>query len=150
MITTVIVGYDSAHTPKVLAQEVAATVATPTPTAKAIVVTHKATPTPRVITVKVSHYWPPLGGVNCANFKNGKCVSKMANGKPWEDYVDKAIACPKELKLGTKLQILGKTWTCLDRGGKITKTEDDKYWVDMLTSQTVVAYGHEVEAKILK
>ena len=32
------------------------------------------------IFVRISHYWPPLGGTNCLNYKNGECVSRMANG----------------------------------------------------------------------
>ena len=33
------------------------------------------------IVLRVSHYNPDLGGVNCANFQDGVCVSKMANGE---------------------------------------------------------------------
>lgn len=104
------------------------------------------------ITVKVSWYNPELAGVNCAHFKDGKCVSKLANGEPWERYIDSknTIACPKDLKLGTKIKVLGRVWTCRDRGGKITKTDSGSYWIDMLTRDTVVAYGTEVEAKIIQ
>lgn len=112
-----------------------------------------ATPEPEEnITVKVSHYSPALGGVNCATFKDGRCVSKLANGEDWEKYIDtkSVIACPKELKLGTKIKILGRIWTCKDRGGMIKKTETGAYWVDQLTRDTVIPYGYEVEAQIIK
>jgi hypothetical protein len=101
------------------------------------------------IIVKVSHYWPDLGGVNCLTFKNGHCQSHMANGQDWEDWVDIAIACPPELKLGTKIKILGRIWICKDRGSKRTY-DGNAYWVDMLTRQTPIAYGTEVPAVIIK
>jgi len=153
-LLTVIVGYDIAHTPKplVLAQEA------PKLDTTTHITSHKTTvwvtpPTKKVetkdIIVKVSHYWPDLGGVNCLTFRNGHCVSKMANGQNWEEGIDSAIACPKELKLGTKIKILGRIWVCKDRGSKITY-DGNAYWVDMLTRQTVVAYGTEVPAVIIK
>lgn len=102
------------------------------------------------ITVKVSHYWPNLGGVNCLTFKNGECVSKMANGETWQSGVGKnIIACPKEFKFGTQIKILGNTYTCKDRGSMIVKTEDNKYWVDMLQEKALVPYGEEVRAEVL-
>ena len=113
------------------------------------------TPTPTDetnIIVKVSHYNPELGGVNCLTFKNGKCISKLANGEDWEKYITtkNVIACPKELPLGTKIKVLGRVWICKDRGSKITKTEDGRYWIDMLVRETPITYGAEVEAKIIK
>jgi len=125
----------------------------PTPT---VTPSPSLTPTPEPIqediTVKISHYNPELGGVNCGHFVNGKCVSHLANGESWEKYIDtkNVIACPQELRIGTKIKILGRVWVCRDRGGKITKTESGAYWVDMLTRDTVIPYGHEVEAKIIK
>lgn len=103
------------------------------------------------IIVKVSHYSPALGGVNCGHFVDGKCVSHLANGEEWEKYIDKknTIACPPELKFGTKIKILGRTWVCRDRGSKITKTESGAYWVDQLVEDTVIPYGYEVEAQII-
>lgn len=104
-------------------------------------------PLTKFITVKVSHYWPDLGGVNCYNFKNGKCISKLANGERWEKNVGYAIACPPELKFGTRIRILDRVWTCKDRGSKITMV-DGKYWVDQLSPESFVPYGSELEAEM--
>lgn len=97
------------------------------------------------VTVKVSHYWPPLGGPNCARFVNGQCISNMASGRPWSQYVEQAVACPSSIPFGTKFYILGEEWTCWDRGGKIIHT-GRAYWVDMLTPNARVPYGTEVDA----
>jgi hypothetical protein len=152
MLVTAIVGYDIAHTPTTEAKDT--TIPSPTPfigtsNIKHGEVTITELPKRNFITVKVSHYWPDLGGVNCLTFKNGHCVSKMANGVEWEKGIDKSIACPKELKLGTQIKILGRVWTCHDRGSMIVKA-DGKYWVDMLTEKAIVPYGEEIKAEILK
>jgi len=152
MLLTCLVGYDIAHTPKVNAEPLKSDIGVTHITSSKVTVwvtppTKK--PVTQDIVVKVSHYWPDLGGVNCLTFKNGHCVSRMANGQEWEEGIDNAIACPKELKLGTKIKVLGKVWTCKDRGSKITK-DGDAYWIDMLTRQTVIAYGTEVPATIIK
>ena len=100
------------------------------------------------IMVKVSHYNPQLGGVNCAWFVDDECVSKMANGERWQEWVGLAIACPKELEFGTKLKIGERVWECKDRGGMIKKV-DNVYWVDMLTLEGLYDYGEVVKAEIL-
>lgn len=140
---------------KVMAKEIAP-VASPSPSGSATVITKVVTTTrpyekKNYITVKVSHYWPDLGGVNCLTFKNGKCISKMANGETWQSAVGKnAIACPRELKFGTKIKILGEVYTCKDRGSAIVKTENDEYWVDMLQEEAIVPYGAKHAGEILK
>ena len=123
---------------------VAATVSGFSHLIKEVKVDREVTP----ITLRVSHYWPSLGGVNCAVFVDGECVSKMANGQPWQDHVEKAIACPRELPFGTKIEVLGETWECMDRGGAIKKI-GDTYWIDMLTPNARVPYGQIVEGKII-
>lgn len=154
LLITVIAGYDIAHSarPIVLAQEApqldTTTHITSTETTVWVTPPAKKVETKDII-VKVSHYWPDLGGVNCLTFKNGHCQSKMANGQNWEDWEDVGMACPPELKLGTKIKILGKIWICTDRGSKI-QMSGDAYWVDQLTRQTVVGYGTEVPATIIK
>jgi hypothetical protein len=151
-IVTMITLYGVAHAPKtsVMAQE--APVLDTTTHITSQVTVWASPPSGQVetkdIIVKVSHYWPDLGGVNCLTFKNGHCQSHMANGQDWEDWEDVGMACPPELKLGTKIKILGKVWTCTDRGSKI-QMDGDAYWVDMLTRQTVVAYGEPVHALII-
>lgn len=91
---------------------------------------------------KISHYWPPLGGVNCAQFVGGKCVSKMASGLPWEEWVGRAAACPVELPFGTTIELPGgETFYCLDRGGKVVTTAAGELWIDLLLESAPVPYG---------
>ena len=100
------------------------------------------------ILVKVSHYNPALGGVNCANFVAGECVSKMSSGKRWQDYMDYAIACPVELPFGTRIKIGDEIWECMDRGGAIVRN-GDVYWVDQLTEHARYPFGTVIEAYIV-
>lgn len=143
MIVTIFVGYDVAHTDKAKASSV--DYSEPQSVVEASPAPEK--PLTKFITVKVSHYWPDLGGVNCYTFKNGKCISKLANGEKWEKNVGYAIACPPELKFGTRIRILDRVWTCKDRGSKITMV-DGKYWVDQLSPEAFVPYGKELEAEM--
>lgn len=83
--------------------------------------------------IRFSYYQPWLGGTNCAKFVGGKCVSSLADGDPWEDYMERAVACPPEWDFGTKLLVDGKIWVCKDRGGGI-KYDDGIPWVDFLTA----------------
>jgi hypothetical protein len=87
------------------------------------------------ITIRASHYDPRLGGVNCSRFVNGQCISHMASGLSWREYVNKAIACPPEWPFHTKLIVNGKTWECLDRGSKI-QFDRGIPWVDFLSNGT--------------
>ena len=143
MLITVAVGGDIAYANRIKASDVPQV--TPQAIVEATLVPEK--PLTKFITVKVSHYWPDLGGVNCLTFKDGHCVSRMANGKSWESGVGVSIACPPELKMGTRIRILDRIWTCADRGSKITMV-DGKYWVDMLTPKAFVPYGKELEAEL--
>lgn len=115
--------------------------------AQVVPAAHDASPAPNgeAILVRVSHYWPPLGPPNCGEFTNQVCVSRMASGEPWEDWVDKAIACPLEWEFGTRLVIAGRDWVCMDHGGAIV-IQDSIAWVDMLTPEALYAYGTVVEA----
>lgn len=72
----------------------------------------------------------------------------MASGLPWENYLDKAIACPKELPFYSKIILDGKTWTCLDRGGKII-FDGKTYWIDLLTARTTYPFGSIREAILI-
>jgi len=100
-----------------------------------------------LILAKMSHYYPPLGGANCASFVNGYCVSTMANGERWEDNIDIACACPAEYPFGTVFVVNGKEWVCKDRGGKII-TQDGVIWLDMLTQNPIVPYGNILEVEV--
>lgn len=99
--------------------------------------------------MKISHYDPALGGVNCARFINGECVSKMANGERWQDYYysNDTIACPSELPFDTVLVIFGKEYTCRDRGGAIVEN-GGVYWIDILGKDAIVPFGTIVDAYI--
>lgn len=97
-----------------------------------------------VISVKVSWYNPELGGTNCYKWGNGTCLSNMASGKDWRKYFGEALACPRELPFGTRMEIDGRSWTCWDRGGAIAKT-GQKYWVDMLNRGAVYPFGTVID-----
>jgi hypothetical protein len=100
------------------------------------------------ILIRYSHYWPPLGGVNCGNFVGGICVSKMASNKPWADYIGEAVACPKEMPFGTLIVLDGRVWTCLDRGGMI-KYVDGVPWLDFLMEKGAHTYGEIIPVQII-
>jgi hypothetical protein len=97
------------------------------------------------ILVKISHYNPALGGTNCLHFVNGECVSPMANGEDWRDWMDKAIACPPELPFETKIIIGEEEWVCKDRGGAIV-FDGSSYWIDQLTETPNYPFGETVQA----
>lgn len=104
--------------------------------------------TGRAIKVKVSHYFPGWGGPNCAVWRNGECVSRMASGRKWQKYVDKACACPAEFPFGTVFVINGREWTCWDRGGAIVRVNRKTVWVDLLTKQQVAPHGSVLDAEV--
>lgn len=94
-------------------------------------------------TIKYSWYWPPLCGKNCAKCVDGKCVSRMANGERWQDFIGYAVACPPEWPFGTRVTLDGKTWVCKDRGGMIVGN-----WVDFLTETPAYVYGTLVKVRV--
>lgn len=97
------------------------------------------------IRAKISWYNPALGGPNCFTFVNGECLSRMASGRNWAKYIDKAVACPPEFPFGTEFDILDKTYTCWDRGGKIQRLGPNLIWLDILTKKAVVPFGTVVK-----
>jgi hypothetical protein len=99
---------------------------------------------------KISWYWPPLLGPNCAVVKNGQCVSRMASGQPWQKWVGRAVACPSEFPFGTEFLINGKRWVCLDRGGAIKRVNNNTIWLDMLTSKPQYKFGTVVDVTVIK
>jgi len=104
-----------------------------------------------LIYVLVSHYNPSLGGVNCARFANGECISKMSNGERWQDYWGEynTIACPFELAFGTVISLDGNEYTCRDRGGAIVVTYEGYYWIDILAERVPYSYGELREAYLI-
>lgn len=113
--------------------------------------------------VRVSRYWPPLGGVNCAHFVNGDCLSAVSGCKPWvDDWLGKekvcgksweelkgwVTACPLEWPFGTRVKVLEKEWICVDRGGAIQYV-DGIPWVDLMSDTTLVSFGSIRKAQIL-
>ena len=111
------------------------------------------TPKGTMVEVHYSHYTPWVGGTNCANFSNGQCISNTASGQPWPNWLEIGVACIKEWPFYTKIQAFGKTWTCVDRGGKI-RYDDFKYfdgipWIDFLTAYPQVPYGTIITVEVL-
>lgn len=101
------------------------------------------------IKAKLSWYWPPLLGPNCSIARDGRCVSRMASGQRWENWIDRAVACPEEFPFGTIFVIDGKQWVCMDRGGAIVRIDKDTIWLDMLTRKPIYRYGSEVNAIVI-
>jgi len=103
------------------------------------------------IIVKISHYNPSLGGVNCARWANGECLSKMSNGERWQEYwgENDTIACPFELSFGTVIWVDGIEYTCRDRGGAIVVTYEGYYWIDILAERVPYKYGELRDAVIV-
>ena len=99
---------------------------------------------------KISWYWPPLLGPNCAVVRNDKCISRMASGQPWQNWVGRAVACPKEYPFGTVFIIDGKRWVCLDRGEAVTRVNHNTIWLDMLIRKPVYKYGTIVDVIVLE
>ena len=102
-----------------------------------------------LVTIRYSRYDPALGGVNCARFVGGVCVSNMASGEPWAPWMERACACPPEWAFGTVVVLDGQRWTCMDRGGKI-KFVDSVPWVDFLTRTPQYAYGQIIEVEVIQ
>lgn len=66
----------------------------------------------------------------------------MSSGEHWQDWVDKAIACPPEFAFGTTFILPdGSSWVCMDRGGAIQTLWDGTIWLDLLTEHAMVPYG---------
>lgn len=99
---------------------------------------------------KVSWYWPPLLGPNCAVVRNGECISRMASGQPWQNWIGKAVACPAEFPFGTIFIIDGRHWICLDRGGAITRINENTIWLDMLSNKPVYKFGTIVDVTVIE
>jgi hypothetical protein len=105
--------------------------------------------TSEIIQIRYSFYHPWLGGTNCSNFVNGECISNMASGRPWADYMEYAIACPPQWDFGTKLVAFGTIWECLDRGGAIQYIDGIPF-VDFLTAQPQLPFGTIFSVEMIK
>jgi len=101
-----------------------------------------------LLTVKYSHYWPAAGGVSCARYRDGECVSRTASGDRWQDWVDRGCACPPEWPIGTTVELDGHVWTCVDRGGGIRFDDEGLTYVDFLTAHAEYGHGQQIEAEI--
>ncbi len=123
-------------------------VRTSTPTLHPTATPH---PTPTPISfdgfVRVSNYWPPDGGTNCAYFVGGICRSRMASLERWQEWQYMAAACPAEWPFGTLIEIDGRTWICLDRGGAV-KYRKGIPFVDLMTDEYLFRYGQIIRVKI--
>lgn len=102
------------------------------------------------IKARISHYWPPLGGVNCSRFIDGVCLSKMSSGQRWQSWIDRGCACPKEYPFGTRFKLPdGSTWTCEDRGSAIVN-QAGIIWLDLLQQKASYRYGSIQIVEVLK
>ena len=109
-----------------------------------------AQPVGELVRVRLSHYQPWLGPPNCGVFVAGECVSAMASGLDWREWIDRAAACPKSWPYWTQLQLPGgETFVCLDRGSAIRYGQDGVPWVDLLLAgQPPVPFGSVVEVTV--
>ena len=103
----------------------------------------------RNLRAHMSHYTPWTGGTNCSNFVNGQCISRMASGQRWQDWVGRATACPKEFPFWTVFTLPGgEKFVCLDRGGKIVTLSDESIWLDLLVEQAPVPYNTVIDVVV--
>ena len=101
--------------------------------------------------VHVSHYWPALGGVNCGWWVGGACVSHMASGQRWQDWIGRAAACVPEWPFGTIVTLPGgEQFSCQDRGGGIVTAADGIPWIDLLVQVPPVPYGTVLQVQVSK
>ena len=112
-----------------------------------------------------SYYWPNLGGTNCANFRsdipswaadypeanksNGWCWSTFSNGERWENWMNRAVACPQSWAFGTKVYAFGKECICKDHGGAIVDTGGGA-WIDFMTPNPPIAFRSHFDVWIVK
>jgi hypothetical protein len=102
-------------------------------------------------TIKYSHYNPQLGGVNCYiwSYELNTCISNMHSGKPWQSYMELAVACPPEWAEETKVYLDNKEWICLDWGGDIIYDKFGYTFVDFLTSSPQYKYEEYVDVYVI-
>lgn len=122
---------------------------TPIPTPLPTMALPTQSPSSEFINIRYSHYWPPLGGVNCFSFYDGWCKSKMSSGEMWEHWIGRAVACPDIFPFGTIFKLHDQEWVCLDRGGKIV-VEEGIPWIDFLTFVPRHSYGDVVRVEIIR
>ena len=96
----------------------------------------------------LTYYNPELLGENCYIDSNGICISKLANGESWEDFIDSesVLACPIEYEFGTVFIIGSKPYICKDRGELVITREDGSINLDIL-SRSVYDGLVEVEVR---
>lgn len=89
---------------------------------------------------RISYYWPPKGGTNCARYVDGWCRSKTASGMPWEAGLWWIAACPPEFPFGTVMLVGWRPVICMDRGGAIRR-HGDWFYLDLLQPNKPVDVG---------
>ena len=100
----------------------------------------------QTVSVKMSWYNPALGGPNCLTFVNGKCISRMASGERWQDWLGRAVACPPSWPFWTKIRLPGgEEFFCLDRGSAIVYGADGLPFIDLLVEYPPVPFGTVLE-----
>jgi len=102
-----------------------------------------------VTQIRLSHYWPAWGGPNCSRFVRGECISRMASGLRWQDWIGRAAACPREWPFWTEIILSGgEKFYCLDRGGRI-RFVGGIAWVDLLVKVPPVPFGTIIDAWVI-
>jgi hypothetical protein len=74
----------------------------------------------------------------------------MASGERWQDWTERAIACPVEWEFGTRVIVAGREWTCMDHGGAIIFDADGIPWIDMLTPEPLFRHGSIIVATLIR
>jgi 3D (Asp-Asp-Asp) domain-containing protein len=91
------------------------------------------------VRASITNYVPENGGSNCWRYENGKCISAMRSGLPWQLYYGVGAACATVLPDGTLVPKgslvyvpkLKKSYFCLDTGGAIV-SKDGLFLMDVL------------------
>lgn len=74
----------------------------------------------------------------------------MSSGLPWQDWYNRAAACPSSLPFWTEIILPGgELFYCLDRGGKIVETGDGGMWIDLLVKSPPVLYGTPITVTVV-
>jgi len=77
---------------------------------------------------------------SCHNPKDGKCLTAIGR----DTKEGQTIACPRSLKLGTKVQINGHVYTCEDRYANfVQQRHGDTYDIFVEDQPTAIKFGRQ-------
>jgi len=118
------------------------------------------------VQVRLTNYWPNnlptaeeiaagngsriVKTFNCWQYDLDRqwCVSPMTSELPWESFIGIAAACPYDWPLGTVLEfpVIGRSYTCLDRGTMVCQGSPAVCDVDLLMRSKPAWDGQIFEA----